>query len=173
MTEGVGLNMGLSSGLISTPEFREDHLSEIDIDIRTRDVLVLSKSPDELQRRSYCNSLPRGPRCVRAQDASHFDADHHTDGGVLLLLAKGIPRGMHLVAAARNSILQSRIYSSVLEVTQRQVEPSDAHGDQPCTERGKIIAPWTNHADCATYKPQGMVKGRRDILPLFSALRLT
>ena len=90
------------------------------------------------------------------------------DGGVLLLLEKGVPRGFELVAAAREMLLESHIASPMSSTrsvdisepidSKNQTSPLDLQKD-----KGMIIAPCTNHESCPMYKPQNMIKGRRDI----------
>ena len=88
-----------------------------------------------------------------------------TDGGVLLLLEKGIPRGFELIAAAREQLLSTRIASAQDSSHDIHSQPLDRdpliHEKK---EKGVIIAPCTNHAlECPMYHPKGLVKGRRDI----------
>ncbi|EMC98144.1 hypothetical protein BAUCODRAFT_32143 [Baudoinia panamericana UAMH 10762] len=100
------------------------------------------------------------------------------DGGVMLLLEKGIARGFELVAAARNMLLDTRISSP--ESREQSLDIADPREpeiewDSPRTaeeqaesltrvkEKGMIIAPCTNHTGCPMYLPKGRVKGRKDI----------
>jgi len=85
------------------------------------------------------------------------------DGGVMVLLEKGIPRGFELVAAARNYLLESRIASGSDDTSNSDQRSVYAGVDTEGKEKGMIIAPCTNHEACPMYMPQGMVKGRRDI----------
>ncbi|KAK3697352.1 37S ribosomal protein S22 [Vermiconidia calcicola] len=82
------------------------------------------------------------------------------DGGVMLVLEKGVARGFELIAGARQMLLDTRIASSSDTDSLEPLENSS-----PAIEKDKamIIAPCTNHSSCPMYKPQGMVKGRRDI----------
>ncbi|KAF2211070.1 hypothetical protein CERZMDRAFT_112876 [Cercospora zeae-maydis SCOH1-5] len=90
-----------------------------------------------------------------------------TEGGVLALLEKGVPRGFEMVAGARDLLLEQRISSPGSEerVTNIQEKLPNSGPDlstQP-KETGMIIAPCTNHSDCPMYAQKGHVKGRRDI----------
>ena len=90
------------------------------------------------------------------------------DGGVLLLLEKGVSRGFELVAAARESLLESRIASPSPSRTAAEISDPIYWKDDPSPldqqkEKGMIVAPCTNHKSCPMYQPQGLVKGRRDI----------
>ncbi|KAK0769696.1 37S ribosomal protein S22, partial [Friedmanniomyces endolithicus] len=101
------------------------------------------------------------------------------DGGVLLLLEKGVARGFELVASARELLLETRISSPEararsLDIHEPFPEKSDVdwEGDrssldpEPLTkskDQGMIIAPCTNHSGCPMYVQKGVVKGRPDI----------
>ena len=87
------------------------------------------------------------------------------DGGVMLVLEKGVARGFEMIADAREMLLDSSIASS--HPTREQPlnplkEGASATNDMPEKDKGTIIAPCTNHNSCPMYKPQGRVKGRRD-----------
>ncbi|GAB7359562.1 hypothetical protein MBLNU230_g6750t1 [Neophaeotheca triangularis] len=91
------------------------------------------------------------------------------DGGVLLLLEKGVPRGFERVAAARQLLLDTRIASPGSEHRSTDVdEPSAIEWEdapEPLTKQkdiGMIIAPCTNHSGCPMYTRQGIVRGRKD-----------
>ncbi|EME38781.1 hypothetical protein DOTSEDRAFT_101340, partial [Dothistroma septosporum NZE10] len=93
------------------------------------------------------------------------------DGGVLLLLEKGVARGFELIAGARDMLLDSRIASpdslerqrDITEPVQKDFEVEwDILKSVP-KETGMIIAPCTNHSSCPMYAQKGLVKGRRDI----------
>ncbi|KAJ9658177.1 37S ribosomal protein S22 [Neophaeococcomyces mojaviensis] len=86
-------------------------------------------------------------------------------GGVLIFVEKGIPRGFETVAAAREMLLERYIavpdgqktyYSS-----STGLEDLDPENAQKTT--GMIIAPCTNHDRCPLYKTSGVSKGRKDI----------
>ncbi|TKA70011.1 hypothetical protein B0A55_07039 [Friedmanniomyces simplex] len=103
----------------------------------------------------------------------------NVDGGVLLLLEKGVARGFELVASARELLLDTRISSPEararsLDIHEPVPDDSDVdwEGDrssldpEPLTkakDKGMIIAPCTNHSGCPMYVQKGMVKGRPDI----------
>ncbi|KAI7218516.1 hypothetical protein KC333_g3547 [Hortaea werneckii] len=97
-----------------------------------------------------------------------------TDGGVMVMLEKGVPRGFEMIAAAREMLLETRISSP--EARAQNIDISDppepyVHWEgqeqaEPLTrpkEKGMIIAPCTNHAGCPAYVQKGHVRGRRDI----------
>ncbi|KAJ9607674.1 37S ribosomal protein S22 [Cladophialophora chaetospira] len=83
------------------------------------------------------------------------------EGGVLILIEKGIPRGFEAIGAARELLLERHIavpegrtseYSSIHNDTENDYTPST----------GMIIAPCTNHERCPMYKTSGLSKGRKD-----------
>jgi ribosomal protein RSM22 (predicted rRNA methylase) len=80
------------------------------------------------------------------------------EGGVLIVLEKGHPRGFEAVANVRDRILDEFI------IPPTQQPPSETI--QPATERvrepGMIIAPCTNHTKCPMYLTPGLSKGRKD-----------
>lgn len=82
------------------------------------------------------------------------------DGGIMLIIEKGIPRGFELVAGARNMLLETRISNTGFDAAEEGNE-----SPRPALEKdkGMIVAPCTNHERCPMYEPQGMVKGRKDI----------
>ncbi|KAI4210239.1 MAG: hypothetical protein LQ351_006917 [Letrouitia transgressa] len=83
------------------------------------------------------------------------------EGGVLILLEKGLPRGFELVAAAREVLLKFHISSpGNQQVANRIDEPSD--GRYRAKEKGMIVAPCTNHAKCPMYLMPGKSVSRKD-----------
>jgi len=101
------------------------------------------------------------------------------DGGVLVLLEKGVARGFELVASARELLLETRISSPEarsrsLDIIHDSAPEQDVDWEgeasslepEPLTkskDKGMIIAPCTNHSGCPMYVQKGMVKGRQDI----------
>ena len=105
-----------------------------------------------------------------------------SDGGVLLLLEKGVPRGFECIAAARDWLLERRLkmpshdlFRSLAEKWGREkfdeffqdaplkeMEEKVEHLTQG-KETGMIVTPCTNHTSCPLYQHKGIVKGRRDI----------
>ena len=79
------------------------------------------------------------------------------NGGVLIVLEKGVPHGFELVAGAREVLLKHHISS-----------PGDAEGTMELTgyrthkEPGMIIAPCTNHGQCPMYPEAGKMVHRKD-----------
>lgn len=83
------------------------------------------------------------------------------DGGVLIVLEKGVPRGFELVASAREVLLKYHIASpGDTQFENRIDEPLE--GRYSDKETGMIIAPCTNHGKCPMYLFPGKAVGRRD-----------
>lgn len=101
---------------------------------------------------------------IRKQHVKNLWSLLSTDGGVLVLLEKGVPRGFEMVAAARELLLNSRISSPGNEAMSEDVEePGEGTvwGKQP-KDKGMIVAPCTNHLGCPMYVNRGISKGRKD-----------
>ncbi|TDZ32644.1 putative S-adenosyl-L-methionine-dependent RNA methyltransferase RSM22 [Colletotrichum spinosum] len=82
------------------------------------------------------------------------------NGGVLILLEKGQPRGFEAVAEARD-----RLLSEFLKITGVEEMKTDEEAPSPyerVKEDGRIIAPCTNHRTCPMYLTPGKSKGRKD-----------
>ncbi|KAL8752716.1 MAG: hypothetical protein Q9184_005647 [Pyrenodesmia sp. 2 TL-2023] len=83
------------------------------------------------------------------------------DGGVLIVLEKGVPRGFELVASAREVLLKYHIASPGDTTFENRIdEPFE--GRYSDKETGMIIAPCTNHGKCPMYLFPGRAAGRRD-----------
>jgi ribosomal protein RSM22 (predicted rRNA methylase) len=109
------------------------------------------------------------------------------NGGVLIVLEKGIPRGFEALAGARHHIL-SRLMkhpegaitpnnpavpdAEDIEALEAQEENSkkikkrskseQADAKNMPIDSGMIIAPCTNHATCPMYQTSGLSRGRKD-----------
>ncbi|KAL8791256.1 MAG: hypothetical protein Q9213_000213 [Squamulea squamosa] len=83
------------------------------------------------------------------------------DGGVLIIIEKGVPRGFELVAGAREVLLKHNIASpGQIKYQTRIDEPTEARYREK--EAGMIIAPCTNYGKCPMYLFSGKTVGRRD-----------
>ncbi|KAF4548602.1 Mitochondrial small ribosomal subunit Rsm22-like protein [Elsinoe fawcettii] len=101
---------------------------------------------------------------LRKQHIANLWSLLHADGGLLLLVEKGVPRGFEMVAGARKFLLDTRIASPGNETVAEEVtEPGEGHvfGIRD-KGKGMIIAPCTNHAGCPMYTKPGMSAGRKD-----------
>ena len=85
------------------------------------------------------------------------------DGGVLILIEKGVPRGFEAIAGARELLRERYIASPDSQTYDNSLE-SPLSDDAPQTQKGKgmIIAPCTNHSRCPMYPVSGMSRGRKD-----------
>lgn len=117
---------------------------------------------------------PLGEDYIRRTHTQNLWSLLSTDGGVLLLLEKGVARGFELVAGARELLLDSRISSpesraqnlNIDDPPEPYVNWEGADAPEPLNttkEKGMIIAPCTNHSGCPMYTQKGIVKGRKDI----------
>jgi ribosomal protein RSM22 (predicted rRNA methylase) len=82
------------------------------------------------------------------------------NGGVLILIEKGLPRGFEAIAGARALLLKKHISSPGSTHFQTPVESDNEQFVEK--EEGMIIAPCTNHAQCPMYKTEGLNSGRKD-----------
>jgi ribosomal protein RSM22 (predicted rRNA methylase) len=82
------------------------------------------------------------------------------NGGVLILIEKGLPRGFEAIAGARALLLKKHISSPFSTHIQTPVQSDDEQFVEK--EEGMIIAPCTNHAQCPMYKIEGLSVGRKD-----------
>ncbi|KAI9669550.1 MAG: 37S ribosomal protein S22 [Caeruleum heppii] len=74
------------------------------------------------------------------------------NGGVLIIIEKGLPRGFDAVAGARAMLLERHITSPESEA---QNVPLDSPSRIAPKESGMIIAPCTNHIKCPMYTIPG------------------
>ncbi|KAL9041304.1 MAG: hypothetical protein Q9214_004156 [Letrouitia sp. 1 TL-2023] len=85
----------------------------------------------------------------------------NSEGGILILIEKGLPRGFELVAAAREVLLKFHISSPGNQQVENRIdEPFE--GRYRAKEKGMIVAPCTNHAKCPMYLMPGKSVGRKD-----------
>ena len=83
------------------------------------------------------------------------------NGGVLILIEKGLPRGFEAIAGARSLLLDSHISSPGDTAFESRI---DSAGTERSIEKeeGMIIAPCTNHSKCPMYPIPGLSIGRKD-----------
>ncbi|KAH8908055.1 hypothetical protein BR93DRAFT_870953, partial [Coniochaeta sp. PMI_546] len=81
-------------------------------------------------------------------------------GGVLIVLEKGHPRGFEAVADVRERMLDEYI----IPPGPQPAPTTEAHATTTTTtkEPGMIIAPCTNHTKCPMYHTPGLSPGRKD-----------
>ncbi|KAI1853911.1 hypothetical protein JX265_012596 [Neoarthrinium moseri] len=80
------------------------------------------------------------------------------DGGILILLEKGHPRGFEAVADVRQRLLDEFIECPTSDPQPEILEPENRRIREP----GMIIAPCTNHKKCPMYLTPGLAHGRKD-----------
>jgi ribosomal protein RSM22 (predicted rRNA methylase) len=86
------------------------------------------------------------------------------NGGVLILLEKGVHRGFEAVAAARDLLLTRYISSPGSETYESELQSALSQEEQITKkDPGMIVAPCTNHSKCPMYTVQGVARGRRDM----------
>jgi ribosomal protein RSM22 (predicted rRNA methylase) len=101
------------------------------------------------------------------------------DGGLLILIEKGVPRGFEAVAGARELLLTNHIQHPVpppapLEMDREdaddmaEIQASTSESTMPGSLKqggkdiGMIVAPCTNHSTCPLYTVAGTAQGRKD-----------
>ncbi|XXH02590.1 uroporphyrin-III C-methyltransferase [Hypoxylon texense] len=80
------------------------------------------------------------------------------NGGVLIVLEKGHPRGFEAVADVRSRLLNEFLITPNLEPQPNQIDIDERR----VREQGMIIAPCTNHKECPMYLTPGLSTGRKD-----------
>ena len=126
---------------------------------------------------------------LRKQHVERLWSLLNPDGGVLLVLEKGLPRGFEAVAGARALLLDRLIaspgssgYERVMpsaKKASKDTKPSSSSSSAPDVktdpssgssttsqfvekEPGMIVAPCTNHSACPMYTRPGITTGRKD-----------
>ncbi|TID16790.1 hypothetical protein E2P81_ATG09348 [Venturia nashicola] len=86
------------------------------------------------------------------------------DGGILIIMEKGVPRGFEVVAGARQMLLKRHIASPGSESYETPLDEQkwEDVGRWTEKEKGCIIAPCTNHSACPLYRIPGVGRGRKD-----------
>lgn len=97
---------------------------------------------------------------MRKNQVENFWSLLNPNGGILVIIEKGVPRGFELIAAAREMLLKRRIASTELAHTNPLDDGDFKYGPK---EKGMIIAPCTNHAQCPMYTTPGKSTGRKDL----------
>lgn len=82
------------------------------------------------------------------------------EGGVLIVMEKGHPRGFEAVASVRDRVLDEYIIPPTRQEHEQseQLQPENERVREP----GMIIAPCTNHGKCPMYLAPGLTPGRKD-----------
>lgn len=80
------------------------------------------------------------------------------EGGVLIMLEKGHPRGFEAIADVRERLLEDFIVPPTPGGAPEAIEQDVERSREP----GMIVAPCTNHSKCPMYLSPGMSPGRKD-----------
>ncbi|KAI8944129.1 mitochondrial small ribosomal subunit Rsm22-domain-containing protein [Xylaria longipes] len=80
------------------------------------------------------------------------------EGGILIVMEKGHPRGFEAVADVRARLLDEFIVSPTSDPRPEPIEPETTRE----REAGMIVAPCTNHKACPMYLNPGLTPGRKD-----------
>lgn len=103
---------------------------------------------------------------LRKDQVSKYWSLLNPNGGVLILIEKGLPRGFEVIAGARQMLLDRYISSPDSTATEtpleEQVSQPEADTRFKTKETAMIIAPCTNHAPCPMYTVPGKSPGRKD-----------
>jgi len=98
---------------------------------------------------------------MRKAQVQNFWSLLNPNGGVLIVIEKGVPRGFELVAGARETLLENRISPPGSVEKEKELQNS-SESRYTKKEDGMIIAPCTNHAQCPMYTISGASEGRKD-----------
>ncbi|RFU33545.1 hypothetical protein B7463_g2825, partial [Scytalidium lignicola] len=86
-----------------------------------------------------------------------------SNGGVLIMIEKGLPRGFEAIAGARSLLLDNHISSPGSSTIEQETQASSTSTARYTEkEEGMIIAPCTNHSKCPMYPVPGLSFGRQD-----------
>ncbi|KAL8821187.1 MAG: hypothetical protein Q9191_007361 [Dirinaria sp. TL-2023a] len=96
---------------------------------------------------------------MRKAHVQNFWSLLNPNGGILVIIEKGVPRGFELVAGAREMLLKRHIASTALT---KPDSVGDSELNDVPKEPGMIIAPCTNHTQCPMYITAGKSSGRKD-----------
>ncbi|OAP54374.1 hypothetical protein AYL99_11475 [Fonsecaea erecta] len=135
--------------------------------VHTRDVPTLEDDRPAQQRKQF--DVIIAPHTLFGLQEDYMKKQHvqnlwsmlSPEGGVLILIEKGIPRGFEAIAGARELLLERYIAVPEGRVTAYSKMHSDTE-DIHTRETGMIVAPCTNHEKCPMYKIPGLSKGRKD-----------
>ena len=135
--------------------------------VHTRDMPTLEDDRPAQQRKQFDviiaphTLFPINEDYLRKNQVLNLWSMLSPEGGVIIFIEKGIPRGFEAIGAARDLLLER--YIAVPEG--RTTEYSAIHNSPDnihVPEKGMIIAPCTNHERCPMYKVPGFSKGRKD-----------
>ncbi|OCT51922.1 37S ribosomal protein Rsm22 [Cladophialophora carrionii] len=135
--------------------------------VHTRDAPTLEDDRPAQQRKQFDviiaphTLFPLHEEYMRKNHVQNLWSMLSSEGGVLILIEKGIPRGFEAIGAARELLLERHIAipeGATTEYSSLHNDPEDVHS----RSTGMIVAPCTNHERCPMYKTPGLSKGRKD-----------
>lgn len=103
--------------------------------------------------------MPLGKEWKRKEILDNLWSMLSPNGGVLIVLEKGHPRGFEAVADVRQRLLEEFILPPTTQPIQEATDPDVT---QRVREPGMIVAPCTNHSKCPMYLTPGISPGRKD-----------
>ncbi|KAH0843166.1 37S ribosomal protein Rsm22 [Fonsecaea pedrosoi] len=135
--------------------------------VHTRDAPTLEDDRPAQQRKQF--DVIIAPHTLFGLQEDYMKKQHvqnlwsmlSPEGGVLILIEKGIPRGFEAIAGARELLLERYIAVPEGRVTAYS-KLHNAAEDMHTRETGMIVAPCTNHEKCPMYNIPGLSKGRKD-----------
>ena len=99
---------------------------------------------------------------MRRQHVQNLWSMLNPDGGILVLLEKGVPRGFEALAEARGFLLDELFTpSSAQNASGPSHHESDENTRYP-RHHGSIVAPCTTHSKCPMYRIPGVSRRRKD-----------
>lgn len=135
--------------------------------VHVRDSVTLSDDRPASQRKQFDVIIaphtlwPLGEEWQRKQQIQNLWSLLNPEGGVLILVEKGVPRGFEVIAGARELLLSRYIATADSPTYESKLEASNEDGTFQ-KGKGMIIAPCTNHAPCPMYPVPGLSRGRKD-----------
>jgi ribosomal protein RSM22 (predicted rRNA methylase) len=135
--------------------------------VHTRDAPTLEDNRPAQQRKQFDviiaphTLFPLHEEYMRKNHVQNLWSMLSSEGGVLILIEKGIPRGFEAIGAARELLLERHIAipeGKTTEYSPLHNDPEDIY----TRGTGMIVAPCTNHERCPMYKTTGLSKGRKD-----------
>lgn len=135
--------------------------------VHVRDAPTLEDDTPPPQRKQYDVVLaphtlwPLKEDYMRKQNVQNLWSLLNPNGGVLILIEKGLPRGFEMIAGAREMLLDNYISSPGSSKYENELQ-SPSEGRFVKKETGMIIAPCTNHTKCPMYLTSGQSRGRKD-----------
>jgi ribosomal protein RSM22 (predicted rRNA methylase) len=135
--------------------------------VHVRDSTTLSDNRSATQRKQFDVVIaphtlwPISEEWQRKQQVQNLWSLLNPEGGVLILIEKGVPRGFEVIAGARELLLGRYIATEDAPTYDSTLGLSDEGG--PIQKgKGMIIAPCTNHSPCPMYPVPGVSRSRKD-----------